>query len=83
MDRLRRESLWRRTFGWHQNESPGTRDNVADLVHARALILRFVREPLLHFFVLGAGIFAANAWLNDTFKDRHETRAKAELVGFA
>jgi hypothetical protein len=32
--------------------------------------LQFVREPLLHFFVLGAGIFAANAWLSEGGGDR-------------
>ncbi len=55
LDRLRREILRRQNAQRSPDDDNGARLHVADLVHA--LKLPLLREPLLHFLVLGAALF--------------------------
>ena len=55
LDRLRREIFRRQDAQRSPDDDDGARLHVADLVHA--LKLPLLREPLLHFLVLGAALF--------------------------
>src|SRR6476661_2353197 len=63
MDGLRCEALRREAFARYANDGYGARLHLADLVHAM-MIKRHLKEPLLHFLLLGAMLFAAHGFLS-------------------
>ena len=65
LDDIRRQVFRRRAAEGRAREHPGARLHLADLVYAGSLTMEFssmknlMREPLLHFLLLGALIFVA------------------------
>ena len=59
LDRLRRQALRRQDAAGGADVDAGARLHVADLVHAglTEATMKLLREPLLHFLVLGAALF--------------------------
>ena len=62
LDGLRRQALRHQAAAGHADDGHRARLHLADLVHA-GMMKRLLREPLLHFLLLGAVLFAAHGIL--------------------